>query len=149
MKLRCLVLLAVALMLGADKKDPAKEDLKKLQGKWQTTKLVYNGKDIDTAGKGKIDLVFKGATASVEAGKDVKKEYAKIKVTLDPSVKPASLDVEILLGTQKGAKMEGIYKVEKDKLTLCVKVLGMDRPTKFESPEGQSVALLELEKVKE
>jgi uncharacterized protein (TIGR03067 family) len=144
-----LVLLAVALMLGADRKDSAKEELKKVQGRWKTTKLVYNGKDIDTQGKGKIDLVFKGATASVEAGKDVKKEYARVQFTFDPSVKPASVDAEVLIGAQKGAKMEGIYKLQKDKLTICIKVVGMDRPAKFESPAGESIALIVLEKVKE
>jgi len=149
MKLRCLVLLSVAGILGADQKDSGKADLKTVQGKWKTTKLVYNGGDVDVEGKGKISLAFKGATASVQAGKEVTKEYAKVKFTFDPSVKPACVDAEVLIGAQKGAKMEGIYKLEKDRLTICIKVLGMDRPAKFESPAGESVALIVLERVKE
>jgi uncharacterized protein (TIGR03067 family) len=150
MKLRGLLCLLVLVLLGADEKKPeVKGDLKKLQGAWQATSLNYNGEDVATDGKGKIKLAFKGDTASVQAGKRVTDDYAKIQIKLDSATKPACIDISISAGAQKGATLEGIYKLEKDRLTLCVKVLGMERPTRFESPSGESIALIVFERIKE
>jgi uncharacterized protein (TIGR03067 family) len=150
MKLRGLLCLMALVLLGADEKKPElKGDLKKLQGAWKATSLNYNGEDVATDGKGKIKLVFKGDTASVQAGKRVTDEYAKIQIKLDADTKPKCIDITISAGSQKGASMEGIYKLEGDKFTLCVKVLGMERPTKFESPAGESSALIVFERIKE
>jgi uncharacterized protein (TIGR03067 family) len=147
--MRGLLCVLALVLLGADGKKPElKGDLKKLQGAWQATSLNYNGDDVPTDGKGKVKLTFKGDTASVQAGKRVTDDYAKIQVKLDSATKPPCIDISISAGAQKGATLEGIYKLEEDKLTLCVKVLGMERPTKFESPEGQSIALIVFERVK-
>jgi uncharacterized protein (TIGR03067 family) len=150
MKPRILLGVMVVVLLGAEEKKPAlKGDLKKLQGTWKATSLTYNGEEVSTEGKGKLRLVFKGDVGTVEADKEVKKEYAKIKVKLDESVKPRIIDSTIQAGGQKGTTLEGIYKLEGDKLTFCVKVLGTDRPAKFESPAGESIALVVFERVKE
>src|SRR5262249_62265273 len=99
--------------------------------------------------KYKIKLTFKGNAGTVEADAKIKKEYAKIKIKLDATTTPKLIDVEISGGSQKGSKFEGIYELKGNKLKLCVKITGNDRPDKFESKEGDSVALLELEKKKE
>jgi uncharacterized protein (TIGR03067 family) len=57
-------------------------------------------------------------------------------------------DLTVSIGTQKDAKMEGIYEVKGDEFKLCVKVFGNDRPTTFDSPEGSSVALVVFKKEK-
>ena len=146
---RCLLAVAVVVLLGAsDKKDPVKEELKKLQGDWKATKVTYNGEALSDDATGKITMKLKGDTAQVGANKSIKGEYTKVQFKIDPSVTPKSMDVTIIAGGQKGATMEGIYKLEKDRLTICAKVLGMDRPTKFESPAGESIVLIVLEKQK-
>lgn len=141
---------ALLLLCGADKKkDPSKEDLKKFAGSWATTKLTYNGEDIDISGKARIKLVFKGNTGTVEADDKVKKEYAKIQITLDATTATKCIDIKITGGTQKGTKFEGIYELKGDKLKICVKIQGNDRPEKFESPAGDGIALLDLTRKKE
>jgi uncharacterized protein (TIGR03067 family) len=152
MKLRCLlvVLVAVVLVVGAEeeKKPALKGDLKKLQGTWKATSITYNGDDVSTEGKGAIKLMIKGDMATVEADKSVKRDYAKLKITLDEKTKPKIFDINVQAGGQKGITMESIYKLEGDKLTICTRVLGSDRPAKFESPAGESIALVVLERVK-
>jgi uncharacterized protein (TIGR03067 family) len=150
MKLRGLLVLAVALLLGADKKEPElKGDLKKLQGVWKATKVTYNGDDLPGEAEGKIKITIKGDVITLDAVKMIKREYTTIKIKLDETTTPKCIDATVSSGGQKGITLESIYKLDGDKLTICTKVLGMDRPTKFESPGGESIALIVMERVKE
>jgi len=142
------LLLAVTAgaLLAADEKADPKKDLARFQGTWTTERLEYNGKDMTE--KFKIKLVFKGDQVSVEGNDEVRKEYARAALKLDPSTTPRLLDIKVVGGTQKDAVLEGIYELKGDKLTLCVKVIGNERPTKFASAEGSSTALLVLQREK-
>jgi uncharacterized protein (TIGR03067 family) len=149
----CRVLLfAVALTAsasGPDKQDDAvKKELKKLQGAWVSSSVTYNGKEYFADGKPGLRFVFKGDVATIEGNDAVKKEYAKLRVKLDPSTTPRLLDMTITEGVQKDAAMEGIYELKDDELKFCVKVFGNDRPTKFEAPAGSSIALVVLKREK-
>jgi uncharacterized protein (TIGR03067 family) len=146
---RCLLVLSVVLLLGADKKDTVKEEVKKLQGTWEASKVTYNGDNLSSEDTGKITMTVKGDLATVGANKRVKGDYGKVRLKLDPSVTPKTIDVIIAAGSQKGTTLEGIYKLDKNTLTICAKVLGMDRPAKFESPAGESVVLIVLKKKEE
>jgi uncharacterized protein (TIGR03067 family) len=142
------LLVAAAWMLLAadDPKAEAKKDLAKVQGTWTTKSLTYDGKDLSD--KYKLTFVFKDDRVSVEGNDEVKKEYAKAAIKLDASTSPRCLDIKVIGGNQKDVAMEGIYEVKGDRFTLCVKVLGKERPTKFASPDGSSIALLVLEREK-
>ncbi len=90
--------------------------------------------------------MIKGDVAAVEGNDAVKKEYTKLKMKLDPSTMPKCLDITIVGGVQNEMVMESIYEVKGDELKLAVKVVGKERPGKFESAEGESVALLKLKR---
>jgi uncharacterized protein (TIGR03067 family) len=92
--------------------------------------------------------VFKGDTAIVEGNDKVKKEYAKIRVKLDPSASPKLVDISVAGGTQKGAVIKGIYQLKGDELKVCARVFGNGRPTEFASPAGSSIVLLVLKRQK-
>lgn len=147
-----LTLTTAAVILGtstagdAKDKDPAKRDLDKLQGTWTATAVTYNGKDFLAESKAGLRFVFKGAEATVEASEAVKKEYAKIKVKLDPSTMPPIMDITVSAGTQLDAVIEGIYELKTDQLRICARVLGKERPTEFASPAGSSIVLLVLKR---
>jgi uncharacterized protein (TIGR03067 family) len=127
-------------------KDPAKRDLDLLQGNWNATAVTYNGKDFLAESKAGLRFVFKGAEATVEASEAVKKEYAKIKIKIDPGTMPPIMDITVSAGTQLDAVIEGIYELKKDELRICARVLGNDRPTEFASPAGTSIVLLVLKR---
>jgi len=138
-----LSLVFTGLFLAAEPpKDAAKAELAKLQGSWTTASLQYNGKDITA--KYKLKFVFKEDQATIEGSDAVKKEYAKITFKLDPSTNPACVDMIIAGGTQKDAVIEGIYELKDDRLKICAKVFGKDRPGEFASAEGSSTVLLVL-----
>ncbi len=129
--------------------EEVKSELKKLQGAWVVAKLTYNGEEMDSEKLGKITLAIKGDQATVVAADRVKKEYARLKLTLDPRTTPKTIDMNVVLGSKKGETMEGIYEVRGDDLKICAKVIGSDRPTKFASPPGESIVLVELKRKKE
>lgn len=74
----------------------------------------------------------------------------KCKIKLDPKAKPhATADFVIDDGPEeaKGQTAKCLYKIDGDKLTLCVSMPGKDRPKEFEQAEGE-VFLFKLKKEK-
>jgi uncharacterized protein (TIGR03067 family) len=148
MRLACVCLLAAGVVFPALAAEPdaVAKDRKAFQGEWAVEALEYNGKDL----KDKYNFSFacKGDVLTVQGDGAVRKEYAKLTFTLDPSTTPKCVDLTVAGGGQKDAKLEGIYELKGDELRLCVKVLGSDRPTEFKSPAGASIALLTLKRKK-
>lgn len=125
--------------------DDAAKDLEKLQGTWTATEITVNGK---THTEGTLRFTFKKDQVIAEGDDEVKRDYAKVSIKLDPSTKPACIDIHVMAGEQKGAKMEGIYELKGDDLKICVKLLGNDRPTEFKAPDGSNTAVLILKRDK-
>ena len=72
------------------------------------------------------------------------------KVKLDPKAKPhATADLVINDGPEeaKGQTSRCLYKLDGEKLTLCVSLPGKDRPKEFEQAEGEAF-LFKLKKEK-
>jgi uncharacterized protein (TIGR03067 family) len=148
MRLVLVCLLAAATVIPGFAAEPeaAKKDLASLQGKWLVESLEYNGKELKD--KYKLSFLLKDKVLVVEGNGKVRKEYAKLALTVDATTMPKCVDLTVADGSQKDAKLEGIYELKGDELRLCVKVFGLDRPNEFKSPEGASVALLTLKRQK-
>jgi uncharacterized protein (TIGR03067 family) len=131
---------------GQRPKDAAQKELDALQGTWTTAGLIYNGKDFLADGKRGFHFVFKGDEAAIEGNEAVKKEYAKIKVKLDPAAAQKCIDITVTGGIQLNATIEGIYELKGDELKICAKVFGLERPSEFASPAGSSIVLLTLKR---
>jgi uncharacterized protein (TIGR03067 family) len=72
------------------------------------------------------------------------------KVKLDPKAKPhTTIDLVVDEGPDdhKGKTSKGLYKLDGDKLTLCVSLPGKDRPKEFAQAEDEAY-LFELKKEK-
>ena len=138
-----------AAVAGAD--GPA-EEAKKLHGEWQAVEVQVKGK---TAAKGDaelkdIRLIIDGdgitLPSPVGDGKDRKKTFK-----LNPAKSPKEIDITSLDGQEKDQTAACIYKLEKDRLTICIPYFTQDptvRPKEFKSGAEDGMMLITLERVK-
>jgi uncharacterized protein (TIGR03067 family) len=118
---------------GDDK--PQSELLKPFQGTWTTS-----GEGLDATWTFDVEKV----KANV-GGMDY-----TCKVKIDANVKPfATIDLAIEDGPEeaKGKMSKGIYKLDGEKLTICVSAPGKERPKEFAQVEDEAY-LFELKKQK-
>jgi uncharacterized protein (TIGR03067 family) len=109
--------------------DAAAKDLKALVGKYRVEKAELGGKDAMPFAKDvKLELL--------EGGKyqlDLLGQKDEGTFSVDPSKKPAEMDIKGTSGPSKGKTIKTIYKIDGHTVTICYELGGGDRPTKFES----------------
>jgi uncharacterized protein (TIGR03067 family) len=143
-----LVVLATPLLAAADTDDDAKKELKALQGTWKAVALEAGGKPLPKDAIPDFTLII-GAEGK-STGKMAKSEYSAT-ITVDPKKDPKTLDNLHESGDQKGKKQYGVYKLEGDKLTVCITAPGVaeaDRPKDFTTKDTSNVVFV-FERVKE
>lgn len=131
MKLRLVLVLGVAGLLGADDKGDAKKELAKLDGTWQAQSMEVDGNKNDDAKS--FSVTIKDGKYSAKMGSDV---YNEGKLTIDPTKKPKTLDVMPSKGDNEGKTMQGIYELDGDTLKICLSQPDGDRPKEFASTAG-------------
>jgi uncharacterized protein (TIGR03067 family) len=132
MKKHVVVVLAVGLLIGADKKDEAKKELKKFQGEWVPVSVEINGKAIPEEAIKNVKVTVKGNKLTfTEGGTTIEGTF-----TLDPTRKPKQIDGKAKGPQGKEVKTIGIYELDGDKLKICDTLAGGERPRKFSSKGG-------------
>lgn len=122
-----------------------KDDLKKLEGDWTFTAWEQGGQALPAEVLGTVKWSVKGDKYTFEMGDN--KEQGTIK--LDPSKKPAAIDLSITEGNDKGKEQLGIYKIDGDTVTICLaRPGGTDRPTDFKSTEDDGHILVTIKRGK-
>jgi uncharacterized protein (TIGR03067 family) len=144
-------LLSLALVVAAPnlKDDPKKAP--EIVGQWVLEKMSVGGKEAGRVGREMVyEFTADGQWLIKRDGVLNKTPPREIKY--DTKAKPATVDVIYTAAVAgKGGtsrNMLGIYKVEKDTLTICFSPNGGERPTKFEPVEGIPVMLMTLTRVK-
>jgi uncharacterized protein (TIGR03067 family) len=140
-----------AFAVDPPKEDATKEDVKKLQGKWQVIKWVDEGEKPAPADEIKdFTFEFKDDQVWLQHDKDGKPKPAKY--AIDPSKKPKHFDYTLDLGKGLELLHQGIYKLEGDELSICILGDGenkdLKRPTEFKGSEAGRQILFVLKRIK-
>jgi uncharacterized protein (TIGR03067 family) len=152
MKRTVLALAAVAALIfgvltaqGGDDKEQ-----KKFEGTWKVGKMQMLGKDAPAELLNKVHFVFKGDKVTIKSSDPKDKDKDQVAVyKVDPSKKPAAIDITPTSGPEKDKTSAGIYKFDGKQLTLCVVASPGDaRPTEFASTDASKTILVVLEPMK-
>jgi uncharacterized protein (TIGR03067 family) len=141
-----LALLSCVIVDGAPE-DDHKEEAKMLQGTWQVTKYIdEDGKEAPAKEIVNHTFQFKGDQVVIHSTKD--DDGREFKYSVDGAKKPKAIDID--MGPPKPS--EGIYKLEGDKLTICI-VSGYrndrpaPRPSGFKESKEKKYVVFILKKV--
>lgn len=130
------------------------EGPKRLQGQWQVTGLVIDGRDVSSATQPAraldgFKLVIEGSRFTYFMIVNGKEHQIDLDVATDVAKTPHVLDAKLLGGAFKGKVCQGIYELEGDTLRLCLPDKpGTKRPAKLESKPGSLTQLITLERMK-
>jgi uncharacterized protein (TIGR03067 family) len=115
-----------------------------LVGEWETVRSVGSG----SPDEGKVRFVFTadGKWTSIRDGRQW--EIEKTAYVIDSKAEPPTIDLIYDVAAGAAATFRGIYKLNRDTLTVCSANPGYPRPTAFESPKMSNVNLTVLRRVK-
>jgi uncharacterized protein (TIGR03067 family) len=136
--------LAVCLLLiAAETDDKGKKTEDPLLGSWSIESLTINGKSGPVV-KG-MSYKFTGDKMTLKGPQGERAQTYKI----DPSQKPATIDMTAQEGPAKGKSVQGIFEVKGDELKMCFPAIpDGPRPKEFASAEGSKTVLISLKREK-
>jgi len=136
--------LAVTLLGTSSRADAVADDLAKFQGTWKLISVETDGKPVEDVASRNITVTFDGDTHTVRLGDKVIEK--NVKIVIDPTKTPKQVTDTVTEGTNKGLTIQGIYKLDGDKLTSCI-TYKSERPTDFSAPAESNRILREFERV--
>ncbi len=143
------------LMLGlistqagdAKKGGGAKKDQEQIQGTWEATEMVMNGRPAPDEVRKGITFTFAGDKMTLTGPGGIGKREYQFK--LDPTKKPKAIDTIPQEGPFKGKSGPAIYELKADTLKLCIpNQITNERPKAFESTKGSNLGLFVLKRAK-
>ncbi len=139
-----LALFATLGLLAADPLPPdaIQKEYARFEGTWRFSSFEIEGMKQPASDFKNIRLVLKGDQWTLQGGPD------KGTFKIDPTKNPKQIDVLFAEGPEKGKTALGIYELEGDRYTVCLGLVGRDRPTQFVSKPGSGHVLEVLRRVK-
>jgi uncharacterized protein (TIGR03067 family) len=113
-------------------------DQELFQGTWKVSKVLFRGQELPPAD---IDMIFAGDQFTLQAGGGANAATFRLNPTKDPK------EIDVVF-QRLGVTWPGIYRLEGDRLLLCLNTEGRERPRDFtgsrffyyevqRQPEGQ------------
>jgi uncharacterized protein (TIGR03067 family) len=122
------------------------EELRKLAGTYQVIHFEHDGVKYQPNILKTMKVVLsKTADDEFHVGAQITTSKCK----LWPNKKRGEVDSTYTNSIYKGKTIQGIYKVDGDKLICCYAGVGLPRPTKFETSANSGRTLYTLQRVKE
>ncbi|MBI3822671.1 MAG: TIGR03067 domain-containing protein [Planctomycetes bacterium] len=135
-----IVVIFLGAVLNVNGQD-AKTDVAKLQGEWSVIAMERRGKEApQEAIEGSVLAVKDNKMTLQHKNDDKPREFT---FTLDPTKKPAAIDLTSLKEDARDKVVPGIYKFDGKNLILCIPngKVG-ERPTEFKSGgEGDNIVI--------
>jgi uncharacterized protein (TIGR03067 family) len=129
-------LLVGTVAMAGDK--AVKDELKRQEGTWSVTSSIYDGQSASTDLVRSIKRIVEGDHAVWERDG---KRFAGTMIDVDPARDPKTIDVIPDGGRNRGERVLGIYKVDGDKLTICMAEPSKPRPKAFQADKGSGYTL--------
>jgi uncharacterized protein (TIGR03067 family) len=124
--------------------DAAKNELKLHQGTWIATSSTFDGQKVPPEIARSIKRIVTDKHVVWERNG---KRFAGTTIELDPSHDPSFIDVIPDGGSHRGEHILGIYKIEGDRLTICMAGPGQVRPKALQADKGSGWTLQTFERV--
>jgi len=143
---------ALVVLLNAraqEEKKATPKGLDALKGTWTAQSLESGGQTMpgDLLKKINMQLIFDGDKYTEKTEGKVSEEGT---IKIDTSKTPATIDLNIRTGKDKGKLQLAIFEVKGDTLKMCLAEPGADRrPTAFASPAGSAGANVVFKRNKE
>jgi uncharacterized protein (TIGR03067 family) len=115
---------------------PTMTRVTELEGEWQMTSGVFNGRAMDESMIKWCKRVTRGNVTRVLAGPQV---FLHATFTLDYTHKPPAIDYVNLEDPSKGKSQAGIFELSGDALQICVSAPEQPRPADFSSEPGANL----------
>jgi uncharacterized protein (TIGR03067 family) len=124
---------------ATDAQQGANEELEKQQGTWVAVSSLRDGEEAPRE-------IVRSITRTVEKDhviwKRDGKSFAGTTIILDGSKDPKTIDVLPDGGPSRGKRVLGVYRIEKDTLTLCMADAEQPRPSEFKAERGSRQTLM-------
>jgi uncharacterized protein (TIGR03067 family) len=139
----CVLCLCLAALAFADREDLNKKDRAAMQGDWACESLTRDGMALADDDAQALFRTIKGDTYVVSR---FRVKAGSGTFTLDATRSPREIDI-VPAGPKK-VVIKGIYKLEKDVLTMCYGAPGGKRPTAFAAKKDSGDTLIVWKKEK-
>jgi uncharacterized protein (TIGR03067 family) len=137
------LLIVAGTLLAAPPSAERGADREKIQGTWRLVSSETEGEAVpaESLKTRPVLMVFEGDRVAARMG-DMSASLGTF--TLDESHDPRWYDRNY----PDGSPRRGIYRLEADRLTICIAALGKDRPSSFMTKPGDGQSLLVYQREK-
>ena len=126
--------------------DAAERELKRHQGVWIAMSSTFDGQSVP---ENIVRSIRRIVTDDHVVWERNGKRFAGTKFVFDSTKEPKTIDVIPDGGRNRGEHILGIYKLERESISICMAAPGQPRPKKFKAEKGNGCTLQVFAREKE